>query len=473
MPPTLALVLWFILLLGLLRFDPAREPVNLLALWVPLIWMFIIASRLPSQWLGAQIGLAAQAFEEGNPLDRVVFSFLMLLSIIILVSRHVNWGSYFSRNLALFALIGFALLSFIWSDFPLISLKRWFRDLGNYLVLLVVLTDPRPVEAIRTFIRRLCYLLIPLSVVLIKYFPDTGKQFNFWSGATEYVGVTTGKNMLGAIYLISGIFFFWDFVTHWTSRKEKRAKQILGVDLLLLAMTFWLAYLTNSATSRVCLGIGCLVVFAAHSGVFRRSPGLLKALIPICFLFYLVLAFGFDVNGDLAGAVGRDPTLTDRTAIWKFVLAMHTNPLVGTGYESFWLGPRLDAVWRVFGTINQSHNGYLEVYLNQGLIGVALLVALIVTSYRNICKKLSPFSSVGSLSLAFWTITLFYNMTEAAFKIHVIWMVFLLIAIAVPERGKAPTQTVVLPARLRNRPQVRKPSTESAAFSGPHSRGIR
>ena len=64
----------------------------------------------------------------------------------------------------------FALLSVLWSDFPLVALKRWFRDLGNYLVILVVLSDPRPLEAVRALLRRLCYLLIPLSILLVKYY---------------------------------------------------------------------------------------------------------------------------------------------------------------------------------------------------------------------------------------------------------------------------------------------------------------
>jgi transposase len=35
-----------------------------------------------------------------------------------------------------------------------------------------------------------------------------------------------------------------------------------------------------------------------------------------------------------------------------------------SGYESFWLGPRLLWVWEQAGGVNEAHNGYLEVYLN-------------------------------------------------------------------------------------------------------------
>jgi hypothetical protein len=87
MPPFLALILWFILLVALFWWDPARESKTPPALWVPLILMFIMGSRLPYQWLGVQVGSQAQAMEEGNPIDRTIFFGLMLVALGILISR--------------------------------------------------------------------------------------------------------------------------------------------------------------------------------------------------------------------------------------------------------------------------------------------------------------------------------------------------------------------------------------------------
>ena len=433
MPPIIALLLWLVLLLALLRFDPAREPGTSPALWVPLIWIFIVATRLPSQWLGGAVQIGSGSLEEGNPLDRVVFSVLMVLAIGILMARGFNWVKFFSSNLALCAFLFFGLVSFIWSDFPLVALKRWFRDLGNYFVILVVLSDPCPLEAFRALLRRLCYLLIPLSVLMVKYFPALGKQYDMWTGANLFVGASTSKNMLGATCLISGLFFFWDTLTRWPDRKNRQTKRIIWLNVALMAMTLWLLHLASSATSTVCLGIGCLVIVAARGDKGKQRSTLLKVLIPASFCLYLILAIGFDMSGQMAGAVGRDPTFTDRTVIWKAVLGTHTNPILGTGYESFWLGPRLDYVWRFVIGINEAHNGYLEVYLNLGLIGLALLVMFLLASYRNIWKRLTSGTALGALTLSLWTVSFFYNMTEAAFKSGLMWLVLLLGAIAVPE----------------------------------------
>jgi exopolysaccharide production protein ExoQ len=444
MPPTLALILWLILLAVLLRFDPANDSKISLALWVPVISMFIVGSRNPSQWLDGQMGMSAQAFEEGSPLDRTISSALILLAIGVLMSRSFKWEGFFARNLSLIAFLSFALVSVCWSDFPFVAFKRWFRDIGNYLGILVVLSDPRPLEAVRVVLRRLSYLLVPLSILLVKYYPELGRHYSYWTGTVEFVGAATSKNMLGLLCMISGIFFFWDTLMRWPERKQRRTKRIILVNVTFISMTLWLLNLAQSTTSDVCLLLGCLVIAGARSKVFQRNPAFLKALIPALFCLYLILNFGFDMNGSMAEAVGKDPTLTDRTKIWAFVLGMHTNPLVGTGYQSFWLGPRLEWFWQNagLGHLNEAHNGYLEVYLELGLIGVAFLIGFLVASYRAICRMLALRSSLAVLGLATWLALTFYNMSEAAFQNGLLWTMFLMGTITLPEPAKKRVQNV-------------------------------
>jgi len=420
--------------------------------------MFIAASRLPSQWLGGVYGAANQSIEDGNPLDRAIFSLMIVIELAILMSRSFNWGSFITKNSALTALLLLGLASVLWSDFPFVSFKRWFRDFGNYTSILVVLTDTCPFEAVGTVLRRLGYLLVPLSILLTKYFPQLGKQYEIWTGLSMYVGATTSKNMLGVLCLVCGLFYFWDTMARWSDRKERRTKRIILLNAVFIGMTLWLLHLASSATSSVCLALGCLVILAAHTRKFKRNPTLLKVLVPTFFLLYLILAFGFNLNGSLAGTIGRNGNLTGRTDLWRILLGMPINPLLGTGYESFWLGSRLQWVYYKFGYVNEAHNGYLELYLSQGLSGLVLLVAFLIASYRTVCRRLSPFSNFGSLSLALWTVLLFYNVTEAAFKSsHLMCLTFLFGAIAVPGRAKDIVSSAAadergLTRQLRNSP---------------------
>jgi O-antigen ligase len=134
--------------------------------------------------------------------------------------------------------------------------------------------------------------------------------------------------------------------------------------------------------------------------------------------------------------MGRDPSLTGRTEIWKEVLALNTNPILGTGFESFWLGDRLEKIWaNYWWHPNEAHNGYLEVYLNLGLVGVVLLAGVIVTGYRNVIRLLRWDAETGRIILAFFVVGIVYSFTEAGFRVlGAVWIFFLLATMAAPRR---------------------------------------
>jgi exopolysaccharide production protein ExoQ len=118
--------------------------------------------------------------------------------------------------------------------------------------------------------------------------------------------------------------------------------------------------------------------------------------------------------------------------VWANVLRQVQNPWFGAGYENFWIGDRLAALW-VWGG-NQSHNGYLEVYVNLGWVGLAFLGAVIVTGYRNMIGFLRASPDLGRLKVAFFVICLTYNFTESAFKMMTpVWLMFLWATLATPQ----------------------------------------
>jgi len=88
MPPSLALLIYFVLFLVFLRWskDSRESP----ALWIPVIWLFLSSSRLPSQWLGLTRGPLETAYEEGNSLDRFVYVALIVLALWTLNRRQID-----------------------------------------------------------------------------------------------------------------------------------------------------------------------------------------------------------------------------------------------------------------------------------------------------------------------------------------------------------------------------------------------
>jgi O-antigen ligase len=83
---------------------------------------------------------------------------------------------------------------------------------------------------------------------------------------------------------------------------------------------------------------------------------------------------------------------------------------------------------------NEAHNGYLEVFLNLGWVGIALLTSIIITGYRNLLSMLRWNPEACGLRMAFFVAALAYNFTEAGFRImSPVWIFFLVAAVAVPK----------------------------------------
>jgi O-antigen ligase len=146
----------------------------------------------------------------------------------------------------------------------------------------------------------------------------------------------------------------------------------------------------------------------------------------------------FQDSGALITGLGRDATMSGRSVGWPIILSFTTNRLVGAGYESFWLGPRLHNLWKALGAqINEAHNGFIEVFLTVGWIGVALLGVLIATGYRNVIGAYRRDPDFGSLRIAFFLATIVTGFTEAVFKMMgPLWIVFLLAIAAVPRMSQ-------------------------------------
>ena len=200
-------------------------------------------------------------------------------------------------------------------------------------------------------------------------------------------------------------------------------------------MIGWLMKMANSATSlaTLTLGVGTMVVLG--SGLV--SKGSVGTFVVVSLLIALAAEFTFGLYEEVIALLGRDPSLTDRTYVWADALALQDRPILGVGFESFWLGPRLEALWaKWWWRPNQAHNGYIETYLNLGLVGVFLLFAVFVSTFRKISKQFSTNFDFARLRLAFLVAILAFNFTEAGFKaVHFVWTMFYIIAIDYPRRA--------------------------------------
>ena len=159
---------------GLLYLDREKSPRVSMALWLPGLWIALIGSRPLSIWLG--FAPPANAQLEGSPLDAAVFAALLALAVVVLLGRRTRTRKLLVANRTILIYFLYCLISVAWSYHPDVSLKRWIKAVGDLAMVLVIATDEHPLVAIRRTVSRVGFVLLPTSLLFIKYFPALGRN---------------------------------------------------------------------------------------------------------------------------------------------------------------------------------------------------------------------------------------------------------------------------------------------------------
>lgn len=434
MSPSLAACLF---VLGIfILFGSDREPKARTSptIWLPIIWLLISGSRPISSWLGRTSTITPEQYLEGSPLDAGIYALLLFSAVVLLIGRRRIVARVLQRNWLIVIFVLYCAISIAWSDFPGVALKRWIKSLGDYAMVLIVLTQHDCAGAIKHVFARVAFILLPLSILFIKYYPSLGRAYSLhWDGTQFFVGVADTKNMLGMTCMVFGFAAVWRILHTWSKPGRGRAK-ILVVHSILVAMAIWLLILSDSKTSLSCFVLTSGLI-AAHtfSKVVRRHVVLHMLVAAVILCCFSVLFLG--IGGGALEDMGRNPTLTGRTDIWAVLLSARTNPVFGTGFESFWLGQRLAYVWsfQIVDGITEAHDGYLEFYLNLGWVGVAFLAGLLWIGYRNILRLIKRDPEAGRLRLGLFVIAVVYNFTESGFRsTNLVWIALIFAITALP-----------------------------------------
>ena len=434
LPSRLALFLTLAFIVFLFWRDIRERPDVSSALWLPVLWLVICCSRGWSVWLnilGLPVPLPASAEEGGgSPVDQFFYLALATAGFCVLNKRQVQLSEIVRNNGWVIAFFLYCFISIAWADFPLVSFKQWIKIFGHPIMALIVLTEPDPIEALKRLMKRCAYVVIPVSILWIKYFPRLGRMYSPW-GEGLNIGVSVGKNGLGCDCLILGFFFFWHFLQTWKTERTSRRRNELWLIAGFLLGIWWLLSKAHSATAFISLFIAILMVVFVRIRSIKNFIGtyLLAALV---ILAALELTLG--VSGDISESLGKGSGLSGRIQLWSALLGLHTNPILGTGFESFWLGERLEKLEGIFFFIpNEAHNGYVEIYLSLGIIGLSILIGLFIATFWRIRVSIFRNFEWGRYRLGFLAVVLLYNWTEAAFRSYnPVWFVFFLIALEYP-----------------------------------------
>jgi len=430
-----ALFICLLIILWLFARDRKSLPMTSGGLWIVLLWITIIGSRFVSAWFASGVEIdSSDVLIDGSPLDRNIFLTLIVTGAVVLIRRKPAWRIIFASNCWFFAFFFYCGMSILWSDFPFVSFKRWIKELGNIIMVMIILTERSPINAIIAVFARYTYVVIPLSVILIYFFPEIGTSIDADSMDIACTGVTINKNSLGVVTFICCLFTVWDLVYIRTQKEKTTDKVDLIRQVILLCVMSWLMYLANSMTALLCLVLGIGMLLIMKIPVFKSQSRFIGTYSLLLGLLIVYISSIPAIREAFLNTVGRDITLTGRTDLWADLWREPINPLVGTGYQSFWLGSRADFLWEkyLYHPI-QAHNGYLETYLNGGMIGMFMLTAMIVKTGSNLNKYLLQDSNFTVLMQAIFVIAVLYNLTEAMFgRLTLFWVVLSVAALYHP-----------------------------------------
>jgi exopolysaccharide production protein ExoQ len=432
MNPTLASLVYGCGIAGLFFLNRDNSIRTSKALWVPVVYIWVVASRPVSVWLGMAPPTAGDIQLEGSPIDAAFIGALLLIGIFVLISRGRTVLSFLNSNAPILVYFLFCLLSISWSDYPGVAFKRWIKAIGDLVMILIVVTDEQPVAALRRLYSRTGFILMPISLLLIKYYPYIGRGYDQWTGAPWNCGASLDKNMLGVITFVLLLGTLWHVLAllRRDERPVYRSRVLLAQSSLLVIGVILLSD-ANSVTSEVGLAIGAALLLVTNLRYVRRHAAAVHVLV----VLLLVTASSVMLLGggaSAAQALGRDSHLTGRTDIWAAVIPLAPNPLVGAGFESFWLSPHVhEMLAKQFPNLplNEAHDGYIEVYLELGWLGLALIGLILIDGYRRSVNAFRRAPALGGLMIAYILAATVYSVTEAGFRmLDPIW-IFCLLAI--------------------------------------------
>lgn len=325
-----------------------------------------------------------------------------------------------------------AILSTTWSQEPVFTFRKAILLVLSTLFAVYLARALRPRDLARLLMLA-GFVAAILSILLCTALPSYGID-QIGQNAGSWQGIYPQKNSFG----MALVYFLTPAYLPTEVTGIRRSHRIL-YSLLILA----LIGLARSRTAWVIT----VVYFALMMGLrligkFPRKQAVLILLIGLV----IATGVGFELvnhSDNLIQSMGRDDTLSGRTVIWSAAYkSAIKQPLLGYGYEAFWLGAKGEAVNVLIAvrlSLTHAHNGLLNLWLELGAIGVVGFVFLVLFALRDTVTafhaRRTPFLDwyIGLIFL-----TLFYNIDESflARNMDLLWILFLVGCLGLSEAAR-------------------------------------
>jgi exopolysaccharide production protein ExoQ len=386
---------------------------------------------------------------------------IQLITIFLITVRWKKIVNFVAQEKYLWILIGFTLASVLWSQMPLILTLSHDHGPGAGVIPFIRVTLFGAYFAacygLKEQMRLLAWTFgtaVLLSVVvalLLPHYGVTGSMLMLAEDA-RHVGAWRGlyahKNIFGIVMVLSATIF--------CLVKVERRRWIVWTGF---SISVALILLSTSKTALILL-----LTFIALLPLYRALRWNYSLVVPFFIAVILigggVAAWFLDNATVILSALGRDLTFTGRTDIWAAVInKIWERPWAGYGYHVFWLGVVDNSIELWSPTTSHfikpahAHNGFLDVLLDIGILGLFLFTF----SYVKVCLQAIKYlrfnkSTEGMIPLAYLLFMVQFNISEPSLmREDIFWILYVSITLSLQNlfcltSSKLPPQKVTIKA---------------------------
>ena len=310
-----------------------------------------------------------------NPFNTFGIAFTGLALLALCIPRWRQIASAFARTPQWTLFLVLVLASACWSIHPDLTVRR----AAGY-VLTAVLACYLTVrfgrdDCLRVFSASFAASAIG-SLAIVLLFPAYGVM-DGQGLMGDWRGVFPHKNVLGPVMAVAVFVELYLLTLH-----DGRPRWRWGLLALYLSLVIFSHSATGWFLAALYIGTAALFQIWRH----HQIAAALAALVAVIAMVGLAATLWTDPRWVLS-AIGKDPTLTGRTTLWRVVLEfIHEKPMLGWGYHAMWepLDPTTIYADRLTGNwgVTSSHNTFLEITLQLGFVGLGLMVLILLSAWR-------------------------------------------------------------------------------------------
>jgi len=406
---------------------------HLVVSWVLMIPLICFASsgilwpRAENDELGATYGVLAGGHTYSA--DNIAITLLLFaITPMLLFPRMKSIIELCREHIVFAVLAAWIMISVLWSQFPMVSLE-WAPVAALNIAFAFYLYQRFSPDQQMRLLLLLGWLCLVLSVVASLFVPRYSVDY-----AGAWRGIYPQKNMCSmgtALLLLPALY----------APAKGSASKLFRVAYVCLSG--FLIIMTQSVTGKITLA--CLFVYFVASKIASHLRSEDRTI---------VLGLGTMIGVAFAGAgisnakeisllLGKDPTLTGRTEIWQAMIPfVMRHPIVGYGYKAFWRGYVGESAHISLAThwaVSSAHNGFLEIWLTLGAVGLALVVYSLLRAIRDAFVCLSAGKSphvAWYASIIFLTFLTSLDEGELVIPNSLMWILYVLACVGLSEEAR-------------------------------------